>query len=443
MSSQTSLGESFAAHCDALAPSLAGSDVAWLAALRRSGLDSYRAAGLPSRKVEAWKYTSLHPLTEADFLPAAAAPEITIDTIPKGALEISDGATAVFVNGAFRPALSRLDGLEDGITVSSLADKLERDASALESHLGRVMTLDGMPLAALNAAFLDDGLVIQVARGSCIKKPIHLVSIGAAAEPLAFYPRHLIVLEAGASVTVVESHIGLDGAPYFSNSVVEAVIGAGASLHHYKLQNEASGAFHLATTALDLADNAAYEGFVLQVGGRIARNETRAQMSGQGVNFHLDGAYLASGEQLLDNTSFVDHAHPQGRSRQRFHGVLADSARGVFQGKLLVRPGAAGTDGQQLSRALLLSHKAEMDGKPELEIYADDVKCGHGATVGEIDGEALFYMRCRGIDEQQARRMLIEAFFTEVVEEVANEDVRAALLNAVHGRLNSGNGAIA
>jgi Fe-S cluster assembly protein SufD len=442
-------GEPFAERFESLAPSLAGAGVAWLAALRRNGLNSYRSAGLPSRKVEAWKYTNLHPLTEASFLPAAAAPEIMVDAIPQGVLgartgAMMEGATAVFVNGGFRPALSRLDGLPEGVLVASLAAEIERDAGALEAHLGRVLTLDGMPLAALNAAFLGDGLVIRVAQGARIEEPLHLISIGAAArEPLAFYPRHLIVLEAGASATVIESHIGLNGTPYFSNSVVEAVIGAGASLRHYKLQNEASGAFHLATTALDLADRAAYEGFVLHIGGRIARNETRAHLAGPGADFRLDGAYLAGGEGVVDNTTFIDHARPQGRSRQTFRGVLNDSARGVFQGKILVRPGAGGTDGHQLSQALLLSRKAEMDGKPELEIYADDVKCGHGATVGEIAGEALFYLRCRGIDEASARRMLIEAFLAEVVEGVTNEAVREALLDAVRGRLDSGNGAIA
>ena len=250
------------------------------------------------------------------------------------------------------------------------------------------------------------------------------MSVGhAGSEPVSFHPRHLIVVGVGSVATIVESHVG-DGT-YFTNSVNEISVGDGAVLNHYKLQNDGSEAYHLAANLVRIGDRAVYDSFVLQVGGKLARNEVRTEL-GERVECRLNGAYLGRGEQHIDNTTFVDHAAPNSSSREVYKGVLDESARGVFQGKILVRQDSQKTDGHQLNKTLLLSQGTEIDSKPELEIYADDVKCSHGATTGELEEEQLFYLRARGINLEMARGMLVAAFVGEALAEMQVDAPRAA-----------------
>jgi Fe-S cluster assembly protein SufD len=317
--------------------------------------------------------------------------------------------------------------------VESLAGFIARDPAAAEAELGPAP--EAMPLVALNTAFVADGLVLRLACGVVLDKPVHLISIGGAVEGrnVVFHPRHLIRLEPDAQATLVESHVGQDG--YFSNTVVDITVKPGASLRHYTLQNQAAEAFHVAAVRVALAARAGYEGFVLHTGAQLARHELRATIAGEGVECRMNGLYLVAGSQHIDNTTFIDHAAGGSRSRQLFKGVLDDRGRGVFQGRVLVRPDAQKTDAHQLSRALLLSRKAEMDGKPELEIYADDVRCSHGATIGSLDQEPMFYLMSRGIDEVTAYRMLVEAFAVEAIDEISAAPVREAFGARVQGWL--------
>jgi len=404
----------------ALAPSLPGG--ARLRGLRAAGLERFRAAGLPTPAVEAWKYTNLDALQALGLAPAPAP--TTPVRVPETEIAALDGYRAVLVNGRFAPDLSALDGLPRGATVESLAALSARDPAALEAELGPAP--EALPLVALNTAFVDDGLVVRLARGVVLDKPIHVISVGAPADGghATFHPRHLVRLEPGAAATVVESHVGSGG--YFVNSVVDLRLGEGAALKHYVLQKQSAEAFHVAALRLALAARAAYEGFVLHTGARLARHELRARIEGEGVDCRVNGLYLVAGEGHVDDTTFIDHAAPGSRSRQLFKGVLDDRARGVFQGRVLVRPHAQKTDAHQLSRALLLSRRAEMDGKPELEIYADDVRCSHGATIGNLDQEPMFYLMSRGIDPATAYRMLVEAFANEALDEISSPVVRAA-----------------
>ena len=400
-----------------------------LPAVRAAALKRWRDTGLPGPAVEAWKYTNLETLGQMGLV--AAAGTVTA-RVPEADVAAVDGYRAVFVNGRFDGAQSRLDGLPRGVTVEPLSALIARDAAAAEAALG---ALDALPMAALNAAFATDGLVLRVARGAVFDKPLHVISIGASdgSQVPAFHPRHLIRLEADAVATVVESHVGTGA--YLANSVTDVALERGAALKHYALQNEAAEAYHVGAVRLSLADRASYEGFGLQVGARLARRELRATIDGSDVECRMNGLYLAAGTQHLDNTTAIDHARPGSRSRQLFKGVLDDAARGVFQGRVLVRPDAQKTDAHQLSRALLLSRKAEMDGKPELEIYADDVRCSHGATIGNLDQEPMFYLRSRGIDEQTAYRMLVEAFAIEAIDEISAVPVREAFAARVTGWL--------
>jgi Fe-S cluster assembly protein SufD len=343
------------------------------------------------------------------------------------------------VNGRFRADLSDLDGLPRGVRIAGLAEVLRDEPSVLEPLLGRIAIRADKPMAALNAAHLEDGLCVFVDEGVVLDKPLHIVSIGVTCgdDPACFYPRLLVSVGQGGVATIIESHVG-EGA-YFSNIVAEIAVGVDAVLNHYKVQDESLEAYHIADTTVRLEDRSTYDGFVFQSGGLLARNEIHASLDGENIECRVNGAYLGAGKQHIDNTAFIDHMKPSSRSREVCKGVLDDESRAVFQGKILVRKDAQKTDGFQLNKALLLSRGAEIDSKPELEIYADDVKCSHGATVGELDADALFYLRARGIDEAAARNLLISAFVAEAVEEIQSMRVRDALSDLVRARLAARN----
>jgi len=413
-----------------VAPVLTSAGVDWLDALRRDGLARYGTLGLPNPRVEAWKYTNLTRMGRTKFVSAVTATQPSMDQIPTGALDI-DALKLVLVNGRLRPEFSDLAQLPDGVTAVSLAEAVAGKSPDLESILRSAVSGHDMPMLALNAAYLNDGVVIDVEKGRAIDIPIHLISIGVSdEEPIAFHPRNVLRVGAGAAVTVYESHMGLGGS-YLSNGAMDIHIDEDALLRHRKLQNEAENGYHVATASVVLEAHARYENYTLHIGGRLVRNEIHAVLNGNGADCNLYGAYAGRGSQHIDTTTFVDHAAPECTSREVYKGALDDNARGVFQGKILVRKGAQKTDGHQLNKALLLSEGAEIDSKPELEIYADDVKCSHGATSGELDEEQLFYLRARGIDEAEARDLLVAAFLEDSLDVIGDEDRREAFRNII------------
>jgi Fe-S cluster assembly protein SufD len=392
----------------------------WIDALRGDALACYRDQGLPTMRREAWKFTNLRRLERIAFAPSPLE-NAPIADIPDGIAALDGAYRAVFVNGCFDAARSSLDNLPKGVEIGSLAAV---DPDRLEPHLGRIADTRTHPLAALNTAYMSDGLYMKLADNAVLDAPLHLISIASAGDTaLRFHPRHLVILGENAIATLVESHVGTGET--FANTVLEADLGVSAVLNHYKLQNEGPDAFHIAFSQIRLADRASYDGFVLQVGARLARNEVRVHL-GNRVECRLNGAYLGRGDQHIDNTTFIDHTAPNSTSREVYKGVLDERARGVFQGKILVRKDAQKTSGHQLNKTLLLSRGTEMDSKPELEIYADDVKCGHGATTGELEEDALFYLQTRGIGLAQARGILVAAFLSEAVSEIQAEGPRAA-----------------
>lgn len=424
MAAAISFPAPFADRYAELAPSLSGVGVGWLAALRADSAARCRQNGLPTTRVETWRFTNLKDLAAVDFAPAQGAAPVALDSLPRSSLLAVNGHVLAFVNGGFRADLSTIEALPAGVSLLPLSEAIRADEQSLSAHLGRLAEEEENPFADLNTAFLDDGLVLRLEPGAVLDRPVHLVSLGVVAErPLAFFPRLLVVLGKGARATLFESHAGLGGT-YFSNSVMEAVLGEGAHLEHYKLQNESLEAFHIANTRVSVAAGGFYDGFVLQTGSRLARNEVQVALNGENARCHLNGAYLGAGRQHLDSTTFIDHAVPDCASREVYKGVLDERAHGVFQGKILVRRDAQRTDGHQLNRALLLSREAEVNAKPELEIYADDVKCSHGATVGELAEDQLFYLQARGIDRDAARALLIEAYVQEALDEIGNAEAR-------------------
>lgn len=417
---------------------LPGAALSWVRDLRAQGRAGFAAAGLPTVKAEAWKYTNLRALEKIVFEPATDAAAAThFDVLPTIRTDGAAGPRLVFVDGRLRADLSSLDGLPEGVSLTGLAAGLSGDDDLLADHLGKLAPLDQSSLAALNTAFLADGPVLRVCRGVTVEPVIELVfvTLGAGDRPTAFHPRTLIVMEPNAKATVVEHHVGLGTGTTLANHVAEVFVGDGANLDHYKVQREGLDAYHIATTAARIGRDASYINFILTTGARLARNEVWTELAGTGATCHVSGGYLVRGEQHCDTTTVIDHAAPHGTSREVYKGAIDGRARAVFQGKIIVHPGAQKTDGHQLNRALLLSDTAEIDAKPELEIYADDVKCSHGATAGELDDTALFYLRARGIDRETARSLLTAAFVAEAIDEIPEEPVRAAFQAIVDGWL--------
>ena len=409
---------------DGLRGRLPGHRVPWVEALREQAADSFRAQGFPTRRVEAWKYTDLRPVSEAGFGESLSS----IDAAEAMPPAHGDGVRAVFVDGRFRDDLSTLAGLP--YAVGSVAANLME----LEGRIGAVAPVAELPMVALNAMLFEDGLLLTVPAGVA-GGVLDLLSISSGGtRPEAFHPRHLIRLEPGASLTLIETCLGpAHAGTALHNPVYEIEVAEGATLVHARLNLEGRTGFHLSTVHARVAAGGTYDNFTLIAGARLTRNEIHIALNGPKAAAHMNGAQLLAQGQHADTTTWLDHAAPDCASRQTYKTVLSGKSRGVFQGKILVRQAAQKTDGYQMNQALLLSPDAEMDSKPQLEIYADDVKCSHGATVGEIDKDQLFYLRSRGIAEAPARSLLIQAFLQEAVDGVTDETARKALTAAVAG----------
>lgn len=395
----------------------------WLASLRAEAR-ALIADGLPSPRVEAWKYTNLQPLAERRFAVVGDAPHDSArDVLARSGLGRS-AYRFVFVNGRFDPTLSEVGALPKGVTMASLADTLVAEPAALAGMIGRSGAVRGHLLAAYNTAFFADGALIKLEAGIALDRPVHLVFIGAAgALPLAYHPRLIVEAGAASQLTLIETHIG-EGT-YWSNPVTEIAVGPDALVRHAKLQDEAMDAHHLALVDVAVAKGGRYESTVLTLGAALSRHEINVRLEGEHAAAMLNGGYLIGGKQHCDNTTRIEHLVPHGSCREVYKGVLDDESRGAFQGTIVVHEGAVKTDAHQLSRTLMLSKRAEADAKPELEIYADDVKCSHGASAGALDPLQLFYLRSRGLDEASARALLVEGFIAETIEGLADDAVRA------------------
>ena len=409
----------FSHRYEGLRERLPGASLPWLAAHRAGAAAEFATQGFPTRRAEAWRYTDLAAVAAAGFDEPLTLLDADI------ALSVPAAARAVFVDGRFRADLATLDGL--GFTAQSLARHLD----AAETRLGTLAQPGREPMVALNTMLFEDGLLIDVPEG-VDGGVLELLSVATASErPQAFHPRHLIRLARGASLTIVETSTGASAAPYLHNPVFEIELADGARLTHGRLQQESRAGFHLSTIYAAVAGRAVYDNFTLTAGAKLARNEIHVALNGPHAACHMNGAQLVGDGQHADTATVLDHAAPDCASRQTYKTVLAGRARGVFQGRIHVHQVAQRTDGYQMNQALLLSEEAEMDSKPQLEIYADDVKCSHGATVGALDADQLFYLRARGIPEAAAKAMLVEAFLVEAVEELPEGLLRERLTDAI------------
>ena len=399
---------------------------------REAAIGRFGALGLPHRRIEAWKYTDLRMAMKEALPPSlgAAAPVKSDDVAAAlGPLARIDATRLVFVDGAYVEALSSVRGLED-IKVVPLSRALA-DESAAAADLLALKGSENEPVLALNTAYVTDGAVIGIASKARLDKPLLLVFVSASPEPHFVATRNVVSVGEGAHATIIEAFVTLPGAAGEgqSSAVTEIGVGKGASVSHIKCAVGAGRATHLANWLVDVGEKADYRGFQFTCGVALGRNQLAVVFTGEGAKLDLSGAFLAQGGQHVDTTLVVDHAVPGCTSRELYKGVLADESRGVFQGKVIVRPDAQKTDGKQMAQVLMLSPYAEFDSKPELEIFADDVICGHGSTSADLDENLLFYCRSRGIPEREARALLIESFIGEAIGKVEREDVREALMS--------------
>ena len=429
------------ADFERFARELPAGEPAAVQALRREGIERFASLGFPTLQQESWRLTNVAPIVRGSFVRAGdgASP----DPEQMAPHTFAAAARLVFVDGRFSPGLSQLGGLPEGVVAGSLAEALARTPAEVEPTLGRLARTDANPFVALNAAFLRDGAFVKVPRGVVLTAPIHLLFLsspgGNGRVPVAF-PRNLIVAGEASQVTLVETYAGLisERGAYFNCPVTELVAGPGAVVDHYKVQRESREAFHVATFQILAERSSAPSSHSISIGGGLVRNDVNAVLAGEGIDCILNGLYLAEGRQHVDTHMRVEHAAAHCASHELYKGVLDGKSRAVFDGLIYVHKGAQKTDAKQSNRNLLLSADAIANSNPRLEIFADDVKCTHGSTVGQLDDDAVFYLRSRGIGEEAARSLLTYAFASDIVERIKVEPVRHDLEELLFTRLPQG-----
>jgi Fe-S cluster assembly protein SufD len=404
----------------------AGHALPWLRKLRQDAFAGFCEAGFPTTHDEDWRFTNVSAISQTPFRltrngrARLSQQELKPYRIPGVACQL------VFVNGCFVRELSLLGKLPDGVKVSSLAGEISSNPGAIEAHFGRYLDIRRDAFCALNTAFVEDGAFAHIPRGTLVEEPICLLFVSTSDDaPSMSHPRNLIVAEENSQATFVEDYVSLDGGgAAFCNTVTELVAGDHTVLSHYMIEREHEEAFNISTLRIQQGRSANVVSHSVLLGGALVRNNVHPVLAGEGGECLINGLFIGNGHQHLDNYMLVEHASPHCGSRQFYNGILDGHAHGVFHGRIIVHKDAQKTDAKQTNRNLLLSDDAQIDTKPQLEIYADDVKCTHGATIGQIEGDALFYLRSRGIDEVSARKLLLFAFASECLDRMKQGPVR-------------------
>jgi Fe-S cluster assembly protein SufD len=421
--------------------SLNGEAGAELHALRRRALDAFVAKGFPTTREEEWRFTSVAPIAKTAFVPA---PDGTAARIARSEIERHFFADfpcmrLVFVNGHFSAELSSILPTPDGVVVSDLRSAIRAKHPAVQAHLARYVRHDENAFTALSTAFMLDGAFVFLPDSCELEVPIHLVFVAnPGLEPLAIHPRNLIVTGRGSRVSIVETYVGAASGAYLTNAVTEFVVGEEARVEHDKLQDESLNGYHVGTVYFAQAGGSNVVSNAINFGGALVRNNITAVLNAERIETTLNGLSLATGSQLVDNHTTIDHAKPNCASHELYKAILDGKARGVFNGKIYVRKDAQKTDAKQTNKTLLLSDDATIDTKPQLEIFADDVKCTHGATVGHLDEEQMFYLRSRGIEHEHATDILTFAFASDIMNRIHVEPLRNQLDAMLHDRLRRG-----
>ena len=401
----------------------------WVGKIRQDAIARFTELGFPTTRNEDWHFTSVAPIAESDFH-VTEAPGGEVRTGDLEPFQFGEKAwpTLVFVNGRFSAACSTFSTLPPGVRVMELGRAWVEAPELLQKYLAQVADYRNAAFTALNTAFMHDGALVHIAANARLSAPLHLLFVSDAyAAKTVMHPRTLIIAEHHAEATIIESYVSLGDARYFTNAVSEVIVGEGAQLRHYRVERESERAFHVGTTQVRQARGSLYKSFSFATGGRLSRINVYTKLEGEGSEVWLDGLYMLDGEQHVDHQTRIEHLQPNCVSHEVYKGVLDGVSHGVFNGQVFVDPIAQKTDGKQTNNNLLLSDRARVDTKPQLEIFADDVKCTHGATVGRIDEMALFYMKSRGIGTELARELLTYAFAADVIERIELDQVRTGL----------------
>jgi Fe-S cluster assembly protein SufD len=410
---------------------------AWLELVRSSAMDRFEQLGFPSVSEEEWKYTNLAPLAKENFIPATSRGEIAVADVNRFAFPETSNAHLVVVNGFLREDLSTRSGLGDVVAIdlfSAVADA--RYNKIIRKYLARNAGYHNNGLTALNTAFIQSGVFLYIPKNVKLERPLQITFVPDA-ENSASFPRLLVVAEENSSATLIESFASVNDGRYFTNAVAEVVLKDGAHLEHYRLQRESKNAYHVSTTSAELGRSSRYHTTSINLGAQLSRHDVSVVMAHEGAETSVDGLYMVESDQHTDTHSVIDHTQPHCTSHQLYKGILDGNSRAVFNGKVFVREGAQKTDAMQTNKNLLLSNKARVDTKPQLEIFADDVKCAHGAAVGQIDEEELFYLEARGINPDLARKLLTYGFAEEVIEKIRIESIRSQLDETVLRQLHT------
>jgi Fe-S cluster assembly protein SufD len=400
----------------------------WLNDLRQDGIASFAALGFPTSQQEEWKYTNVEPVVSRQFGIANGESSFAGADILSSAFVEADAPRLVFVNGVYAPALSSVQRLPSGVRLANLSEVRRSDDSVLASRIGRYADHRRNAFVALNTAFMDDGAVVFIPPGCRLPQPIYLVyASGAKNQMLMSHPRTLIILGAGSEVNIIESYSGVNGKSYFCNAVTELIGEPDSVAQHYRLQREGAAAFHTGTLAAHLGRGCHLTAHAVTLSGALVRNDVQVSLDGEGAECVLNGLYLGDDKQHIDNFTEIEHIKPRATSRELYKGILDGASHGVFNGKIVVHKDAQKSDARQTNRNLLLSADALVNTKPQLEIYADDVKCSHGSTIGQLDPDALFYLRSRGLGPDEARSLLSFAFASDIVGRIKVAALRARL----------------
>jgi Fe-S cluster assembly protein SufD len=430
-----------------LAQAREGRDPAWLANLREKAGAAFEALDFPTTRDEEWKYTNVAQVLKVPYreslshgaAESSGLKKLTARDIEPFTFAESRESQLVFVNGAFSRELSNLTAVSKGCVAGNLAEIPSEYATVARDHLASYADYREASFTALNTASVGDGAFVYIPGGKAVEAPIHLLFISTAEEPVASHPRVLIAAGAGAVATIIESYVSTGDGVYFTNAVTEVVAKEGAVVTHYRLQEESERAFHIATTQVYQERESNYASYAISLGARMARHDLNVALSDENIETTIDGLYVVTGEQHTDSHTSIDHQKPHSVSHQLYKGILDGSARAVFNGKVFVREGALLTDARQLNKNLLLSSDAHVDTKPQLEIFADDVKCAHGATVGQLEDEELFYLAARGITPERARALLTYGFAEDVISRIklksAREHLERVVLDKLHQSL--------
>ena len=417
--------------------SLNGDRVSSISGLRKAAFGKFSDLDFPTTKDEEWKYTSIAPLLEHNFIPSLQKKSLTKEQVKNFLFEDLDSNVVIVVNGFYSDELTTLTNIQKEVEVSSIAKAISSDSPLVKEHLGKYADFTTHIFTSLSTAFTKDGVLVHIPEGKIVEQPIHILFItDSGNEKLLIQPRNLFVAEKNSQTTIIEHFVNIDSGIYFTNTVTEIVVGENAIVDHIKLQEESKEAFHIGRMEVDQERSSNFASHFVSLGSSITRNEFNSKFNDEGGECKLNGLFLTEGNQLFDVHTLIDHAKPHCNSHEHYKGILDDVSRGVFNGKVIVRQDAQKTNAFQENNNIILSKEALINTKPQLEIFADDVKCSHGATIGQLDKDAMFYLKSRGIGEETARTILIHAFASDVIKSVKVEAVKNYIENILNEKFN-------